>query len=68
LVLQLSDEQFLPQSHFFEQVLSHLLPLQQSLTFVLLPASAAAAISIAVPAIKILRFIMLEFKIENIVN
>jgi hypothetical protein len=61
--LQLSGVQFLElQSHFFEQTFSHLLPEQQLLSFVLLPARAAAAISIAEPAIKILRFIMLTLK------
>ena len=59
--LQLAEEQsFWPQSHFFEQSFSHLLPgLQQLLS--LLPARAADAISNAEPAVKRIRFIIFKF-------
>jgi hypothetical protein len=56
--LQFSAEQFFwPQSHFFEQTFSHLLPGVQHVLS-LLPAKAALAISKAEPAVKSIRFII----------
>jgi len=51
------------QTHFFEHAFTQVLPLQQLLSFVLLPAIAASDNNIAVLAIKILRFIVKKFKI-----
>jgi hypothetical protein len=54
---------FVSQTHFLEHAFTHALPLQQLLSFVLLPAKAASDSNIAVLAIKILRFIILKLKI-----
>jgi hypothetical protein len=51
------------QTHFVEHAFTQVLPLQQLLAFVLLPAIAATDSNIAVLAIKILRFIILKFNI-----
>jgi len=57
--LQVSGEHFLEsQTHFVEHAFMQVLPLQQLLTFVLLPAIAASDNNIAVLAIKILRFMI----------
>jgi hypothetical protein len=45
------------QTHFVEHAFTQVLPLQQLLVFLLLPAIAASDSNIAVLAIKILRFI-----------
>jgi hypothetical protein len=60
--MQVAGVHFLElQTHLLEHVFTQVLPLQQLLTFVLLPAIAAIDSSIAVLAIKILRFIILKF-------
>jgi hypothetical protein len=57
LELQDSGVHFLSQTHLLEHAFTQVLPLQQLLLFVPLPAIAASDINIAVLAIKILRFI-----------
>jgi hypothetical protein len=62
--LQVSGVHFLvSQTHWVEQAFTQLLPLQQLLSFLLLPAIAASDIITTAIAIKTLRFIVKKFKI-----